>query len=313
MIQSERSPLEALESIFRRCAYVLIPFSLLLIKYFQHFGIHYDRQSGQQMWIGVSGQKNGLAILCAISAFTLIWATYRKWESGVLLKSRSQTFADVLVIGIAFFLLRGPGGAYSATSIAVLIIGMSFLLILYRKKNLARWMAAHLKAVVLALPLLYLVFSATVLPTVFSILGRDETLTGRTQIWDLALDIASANPLLGFGYGSFWGLETEISSTFGVKQAHNGYIGVYVEVGIVGILVLFLFLMEFCGKVKRGINHTFEWSVFGICFLLMVLLWNYSEDTFFKTSLLWSYMVYLSIVLSAARLHKIGDKNLLHA
>ena len=306
VVLSERSPLEALESIFRRHAYVLIPFSFVLIKYFPHLGRRYDPWDGALMWVGVGTQKNGLGILCVFSVFFLFWAAFRKWRSGELLKSRSHAFADALVVGIALHLLRGPGGVYSATSSIVLITGITCLLILYRNENLARWMAAHLKAMVVALPLIYLLFSASLLPSILSIVGRDESLTGRTDIWRLVLDIASLNPLLGVGYGSFWGLETEIFSTFGVKQAHNGYLGVYLEVGIVGIVFLFAFLMEFSGKVRREVNHMFDGGVLGICFLLMILLFNYSEDTFLKTSLWWNTMVFLAVIFSTPVLHEKG-------
>lgn len=308
VVLSERAPLQAMESVFRRCAYLLIPFSLILIKYFPQLGRQYGRWEGQLMWVGVGTQKNGLGLLCALSAFFIIWAFLRERRTGEPLKSRSQTFADVLVVGIAFFLLRGSGGAYSATSIAVLVVGMGLLLILYRKENLTRWMAAHLKAVVVALlPLIYLLFSAILLPTVLSILGRDESLTGRAEIWRSVLDVASRNPLFGTGYGGFWGLGDEISSTHGVKQAHNGYLGVYLEVGIVGIVLLFAFLMEFCGKVRRELNHVFDWAVFGVCFLLMTLLYNYTEGSFLTISYLWTAMVFVTVVFSAPCLHTNGD------
>jgi O-antigen ligase len=302
VVISERTPLEALESVLRRCAYVLIPFSIVVIKYFPHFGRVYNRWDGQLMWVGVSGQKNGLGMICALSVFILIWGAYRKWKSGGLLNSKSQTLADAIIVGIALLLIRGPGGAYSATSIAVLVIAIFLMTLLFRNENFASWMAVHMKGVLVALPILYLLFSATLLPTVLSILGRDESLTGRTDIWRLTIDIASSNPILGVGYGAFWGLPSEISSKFGVKQAHNGYLGVYLETGIAGIIFLFAFFLEFCSKIRRQLNNSFEWGLFGICFLLMVLLWNYSEDTFLKTSLLWSTMIFVAVVFSSLRL-----------
>ena len=46
VVLSEESPLDALESVFRRCAYVLVPFSLILAKYYPHLGASYSRWSG---------------------------------------------------------------------------------------------------------------------------------------------------------------------------------------------------------------------------------------------------------------------------
>ncbi len=73
VVLSEREPLRAFESVLRRSAFTLVPFSLLLIKYYPHLGVMFGRWSGQRMWVGVASQKNGLGILCFVSAFFLFW------------------------------------------------------------------------------------------------------------------------------------------------------------------------------------------------------------------------------------------------
>lgn len=74
MILSEKQPLQALESVLRRCAYVLIPLSLVLIKYFPNYGVVYSRWEGTRMATGVTTHKNSLGVLCTLLAFFLIWA-----------------------------------------------------------------------------------------------------------------------------------------------------------------------------------------------------------------------------------------------
>ncbi len=74
VIMSEANPRQALAALLRRCAYVLIPFSLVLIKYYPEFGRRYARWSGVEMWTGVTGQKNELGRLCMISIFFLFCA-----------------------------------------------------------------------------------------------------------------------------------------------------------------------------------------------------------------------------------------------
>jgi len=64
VIVSEVNPRQSLASLLRRCAYVLIPFSVVLIKYYPALGRQYGRWSGIEMWIGVTNQKNSLGILC---------------------------------------------------------------------------------------------------------------------------------------------------------------------------------------------------------------------------------------------------------
>ena len=306
VVLSERKPLQALESLLRRCAYVLIPFSMVLLKYFGSFGRAYGRWDGQEMWVGVTTHKNSLGQLCALSAFLFIWAILREWQSGEPLKSKSQTFADALVLAITIFLLRGPGGSYSATSIAVLIVGIATLLLLYRMKNLAGYIAAHLKAFAVALVLMYVLFWDLLAAIVSSILSREVTITGRTDIWRELLDAASRNPLFGVGYGGFWGLDAS-SFKIGVGQGHNGYLDVYLELGMVGIVLLAAFLLAFCGKVRRELNRAFDWGLFGISFLLMALFYNFSESAFLQTDYMWTVMLLLTVVFSESCLGTKGD------
>ena len=298
LVLSERKPLQAMESVLMRSAYILVPFSLLLIKYFPHLGVEYGRWSGGQSWVGVSTQKNGLGQICALSAFILIWEVFRKRRTGELFNNRSETYADLFIIGLAIYLLVG---SHSATSMAVLVVALTFALVLYQKENLTRWVADHLKLLMVFLVMLCFLVMGEVMPTVTSLFGRDETLTGRREIWDAVLDIAKHHPLLGVGFGSFWELTAE--DMFGVNQAHNGYIGVYLELGIFGLALLFAFMLSFCGKVQRTIKHAFDGGVLGICFLTIVLLYNITESTFFQTSYLWTIFVVMMVVCSEPQGH----------
>jgi O-antigen ligase len=327
VVLSERRPLLAMESVLRRCAYVLVPFSIVLAKYFPHLGRAYGRWSGVESWTGVTMQKNSLAVLCSLSAFLLIWALLREWRSGYFFKNRSQTFADALVLGIAIFILRGPG-TYSATSVGILIIAIAILLLLYRRENLTRHVAVHLRVfpvskedfktflgtltVGLVLLSIFLLFGDSLMAIAISTFGRDETLTTRVNIWRPLLDFASRNPVFGVGYGGFWApgnveLEELFSPQFILAQAHNGYLAVYVELGIVGIALLALFLLAYCGRVRREVIYAFEWGVFGICLLPMSLLFNYTEVSFLQSqNYLWSTIVFLTIVFSEPCLHAKG-------
>ena len=312
VVLSEPNPLQALESIFRRCAYVLVPFSLVLVKYFPHLGREYGRWSGLTMWTGVTTQKNSLAALCAISALLLTWTFLREWRTKKLFQNQVQNSADIFVLGIALFLLLGAGDSYSATSTGILIVGITVLLLLHGRKNFARFVARYLKALVLSLIVLYLLFYESIISVVTSILGREENLTGRTDIWRPLIDFASLNPIFGVGYGGFyapgnWELEHYFSKQFILAQAHSGYLAVYVELGIVGLMLLGVFILGYCGKVQRELSHSFEWAVLGICLLLMSLFYNYTEVGFVQSgNFLWSAMVFLMVVFSASSIPLMG-------
>jgi exopolysaccharide production protein ExoQ len=75
---------------------------------------------------------------------------------------------------------------------------------------------------------------------ILGFLGKDATLTGRTDLWEFVKICISQRPLLGWGFSAFW-LSTnpaaaEISTNLGwsVPQAHNGLYELLLEVGGVG-------------------------------------------------------------------------------
>jgi exopolysaccharide production protein ExoQ len=302
VVLSERSPFRAMESALRRCAYVLIPFSLLVIKYFPHYGIQYSRE-GIKMWVGVATQKNTLGVICSLSVFLIIWAFLRDRRAGTFFKARSYEFGEGLVLATALYLLVGFRGVYPATAIGVLVFGTASLLLFYRvRNNVGR--TATLLVFTVGVGLLCLTFADSLVPAVTSMFQRDESFTGRTDIWRAVLDVASQNPLLGVGYGGFWGLRDQIIySTVGVREAHSGYLEVYLETGMVGIVLSLMFLIAYYRKALREMNRSFDWSIFGICILMMTLIHNYTESNFLRTSnYFWNVTVFVTVVLSASRL-----------
>ncbi len=76
-------------------------------------------------------------------------------------------------------------------------------------------------------------------------LGKDSTLTGRSDIWSHVIDSIARRPVLGYGYDAFWqglkGPSLLITSAVGwqVPHSHNGYLEVLLALGAVG-LALFL-------------------------------------------------------------------------
>src|SRR5437773_12489899 len=77
-------------------------------------------------------------------------------------------------------------------------------------------------------------------------MGRDPTLTGRTQIWHLVLSMTT-NPLLGTGFESFW-LGPRLQKIWSIywwrpNEAHNGYLEVFLNLGWVGAALLAVVLI----------------------------------------------------------------------
>jgi exopolysaccharide production protein ExoQ len=298
VLLSEREPRVAFESVLRRCAYVLLPLSYVLVKYFPALGRVYGRWDGLEMWTGVTTHKNGLGQISAASAFVLLWA---------LLRDRRRvdnshvpvtvTGADVTVACLAIVLLLGPGGhTYSATSIAILLIGVAGLVALHLSERLARDVAKHALIMVIGLSAVYWLFAEVVWGLMVSSLNRNETLTGRTGIWATLLEAAAKGPFVGVGYGGFWMLNP-IAIELEVGEAHNGYLDVYLELGGVGIVALAGLFVSICRRVRESSGRSVEWGVFGVSFLFMSVLYNVSESALFDVY--WgNVMMMMTVVLS---------------
>lgn len=302
VLLTEPAPKLALESVLRRTVYVLIPFSLLLIKYFPAFGVIYTIYSGEILWVGTATQKNSLGVLCLVAIFILFWRQLRAWQRGCLLASWRSNCFDALMLLMSVYLLRGPSNmAASKSAFVVMSFGTCCLVALLWMKKRGRYMARNSFLAVVVLVYIYgfgVPFGLTSLFSgVLQAMGRDTTFTGRTEIWAELIPVVSNNPVLGVGYGGFWVHAIESQ----VNEAHNGYLDVMIELGLVGILLLFGFVVAMCHAAYAKLPRDFWWSSFSLCFLLMVLLHNTSESTFLKTSdFQWTLIVFLQMLLPTA-------------
>jgi exopolysaccharide production protein ExoQ len=79
-------------------------------------------------------------------------------------------------------------------------------------------------------------------------LGRDATLTGRTDIWAGLIDAIAARPWTGYGYGVFWSVDDgpvfwlRQATAWEVPTAHNAWLETALAVGLPG-LVLALYVV----------------------------------------------------------------------
>jgi O-antigen ligase len=91
---------------------------------------------------------------------------------------------------------------------------------------------------------------------VFGLMGKDMTLTGRTDLWPSLMAMWQDRPWLGFGYSGFWagwdGPSEQIWQEFfwHPRHAHNGFLQILLELGIVGVT---LFLIRFLTAFPQAI------------------------------------------------------------
>jgi O-antigen ligase len=81
-----------------------------------------------------------------------------------------------------------------------------------------------------------------------SLLGRDPTLTGRTELWAEILEKCAIHPLNGYGLGTFWGSADALPVYMVVHwvptSAHNGFLECLLELGLIGLLILIFLIVQ---------------------------------------------------------------------
>lgn len=282
-VLSEPSPRQTMESILRRTTYILIPFSILLIKYFPAYGVEYGRWSGIQMWIGVTVHKNSLGRLCCIAIFFLIWSLVKRWRGHETPVWKYQTPIDVFILVMALWLLRGPGGNLFTSATSAYALGMALLVFLglsIFNKYRIRIKAGALMiatAVIIFYGIITVLVSGSSAGFLASSAGRDASLTGRTDIWAAILPVAMRHPLIGSGFGGFW--TYKVREYYQISEAHNGYLEVFIGLGFVGVLLVSIFLLSCCKKAYRELTNNFSWGTLFTCFIIMVLVHNIAESS----------------------------------
>jgi exopolysaccharide production protein ExoQ len=83
---------------------------------------------------------------------------------------------------------------------------------------------------------------------VLPLLGRESTLTGRTEHWAILATYAFKHPWLGYGYNGFWtgkgdSLRVMHSIGAGMKGADSGYMDTMLQFGLVGIVLMLVVLL----------------------------------------------------------------------
>lgn len=281
VILSESDPRQTVESILRRFAYVLLPLSIVLIKYFPNYGVEYHRWSGGRMWVGVSTQKNGLAIVCIIALLFLLWTVYRRWQQRDNPVNRYHAWGEGLILLTGLYMLVLPEGKVSATSIAAFVLGIGTILTLgwlhHRRIQLSRSLLTFsvlaLVAVGIGLPLA----GKGLGDELGTALGRDATLTGRADTWAELVPLAMKHPVLGCGFDSYWTPDTR--ELHQMSNAHNAYLEIFMELGAFGLLFFSLFWLSLARVAWHASIGNADWGALAISYLLVALLHGTAESS----------------------------------
>lgn len=297
IILTEQKPYAALGQLIKRFAYLFLPLSILFIRYYPDIGISYHGFSGTQMYTGVAGSKNGLGAICLYTSIFFIWNFFyvRKSQENRLGQPISNT--DYLIFVPMIFLLLYK--ANSATALVCVFIAVGIFLI-SRTRVVAR-SPSNLMYVCLGLIFIFVMldYSFELKNSAISLLGRRPDLTTRIPMWPDLISMVR-NPVIGFGFESFWLGERlkYVQETWGVFQAHNGYIETYLNLGGVGVGLLILWITIGYKKIYSCLMSDYSVGVLRFCLLTVVCVYNFTEATFYGKGVMWAFFFISTIDMS---------------
>jgi exopolysaccharide production protein ExoQ len=287
-----RFSLEAQIRVFAAALGIAIVASLILGAAFPKLGVSQSVHSGE--WKGMFMHKNTLGMTMTFSLLLFVFA-----RPNILLTAR--VFA---VAGATILLYESK--SQTALLLAAVVPATYCIchLLRIRKRNTLPLWVAFVPALLVGA-----VGAAAGVGPIFDALGRDSTLSGRTDLWKTALETIAAHPArewVGYGYSIFWSEKnpdmTAIFAQVGwfPGHGHNGYIDLYLDLGFCGLAI---FLAGLLYAIRNTLRLFFlaetaaeKWAL--PC-LIFIVFCNMTESQLIRTHMfLW--IPYVALYVSSA-------------
>ena len=248
--------------------------------------VHLDNAA----WRGFAPHKNILGQACLVSL--LVWIC--SWRRTM---TRSGQSLCLLCAAISLALLVG---SKSMTSLFTVLILLFLCVLIAAVRKIIQPLIGQFAAWLLIVTLLacyggVLLVYPEILAEVVGFFGREINLTGRSDLWARVLEETGGRFLLGWGYGGFWVVNSPwLDSLYSdfiwlPNQAHQGYLDILIETGVVGFAIVFLLLLSYFRKLAGSEqSHLWKW------FVVMTLIVNITESTLLKANTLTGTMFLFS-------------------
>ncbi len=251
-------------------------------------------------WKGVLLEKNMAGAVCVILLIVLVFGNIQ----------RSARLNFLLIPLTVFFLWKTGSKTGMGTAVAALAGGAIFTS--YRPPYRLEFILGFVVCSVAFAAVGYIYWDVISAP-----LYREDTLTGRSQIWLALISFVKDNWLLGSGFGSFWsiGPESPINiyaqnqSWVGtVDSAHNGFLELALQLGVPGsiVVVVALWLVPF-SRLLADWNMSAERRAFIAASLIFCLGQNFTEATMLNRNSITHVFWMIAIALCSSALATRGD------
>ncbi|MEH2113179.1 O-antigen ligase family protein [Nostoc sp.] len=257
----------------------------------------YGIQSDAGKWRGVFTHKNGLGARMVTSSIVFLILGYQSRRYGWLFWGG---------FSLSILLLILAGSTSSLVNLVILIFAF-FAFQVWRLSYSIMIPTLIIMAIISQILYLWLSNGADI---VFASLGKDSTLTGRTDLWPLVMDMIWKRPWLGYGYGGFWqGWNGEsayiwLNAGWLAPNSHNGYLAICLDLGFLGLGV---FLLGFWRTYLQGLTWVrgskTALDIWPVIHMTYIALASLTESALLESNSL-NWILYVGVSFSVRMTHK---------
>ena len=242
-------------------------------------------------WSGVFAQKNALGYIAALAIPTLLIAART-------CRPARPLFYAAAVLQVVL-LIRSD-----SKTMLVAAFGPVLLLPFFHWFRARRTLRGAVVTALTGSSLLMLIMATANVGLLASWLDKDVSLTGRAPLWEALIPIIGERFWLGHGYGAaFGGFFSPVHNVWIYNQwagdAHNAYIQIWLEVGVIGVL---LFIWSYIRATSRATRIVAivpgAVGLWPLAILSATLLVSITESGIQSDSMGWT--LYLVAVLSVS-------------
>jgi O-antigen ligase len=300
VIVTDPQPVAALKRVISRVGFVLLPVSVLLIKYYGDLGRGYT-PDGMAMNTGVTTFKNELGVTVLVISLYTVWHVLNLLRGKNLPNRGRHLLAQgvLLGFGIALFVM-----ANSQTSVACFMLGCGIILVTTLRATRNRPAIVHVVCLLILLTGVLTVFFGGG-GDVANALGRDANFSGRTDIW-AALIKASPNAIVGAGFESFWISPSVLKFQHTLEaenwwhpedlnESHDGYLEVYMNLGLVGVGLILWILISGYRRAVAALRTNPSLGGLMLAYLMASVFYSLTEAGFRMVSPMWIFLLLATV------------------
>jgi hypothetical protein len=236
-------------------------------------------------WAGIFFNRNSLALYAALALLVAVFLAADARSIGSA-PGRWGVAALLIVFGVVD--VRLIAGSDALTPVVALVIALAAAVLCAAGRHLVRRDvdAERLAAVAGLLALAVAVVGWATRHSWLDDLGRRADLTGRLDIWNVALDRGWQRPLHGYGYMGAWRDPTflaEVEAARGrvVFSAHNSFVDLFLGAGLVGLALLVgLVAALYWRTVPAALRGARADTLFPVALLVFLVVENFTETLF---------------------------------